>query len=229
MVTDSEAAYGARDVPSRGPNLRQWEILRHLSVGPAPQQELAVRLGRSPQNVGERLALLKERGWIEPFDERARSAPNAPARQWRLTDDGRRLADQDASGPDDDPQDAEERPPAAAGLEDGQGFVAANLSSEQLPVLLAALGEGHAAVRTSVVARLDGEQHAYLFLFDRRLGAGPSEVLAAALSALELPYTVGTVSQVRTWGQFIADAAAAGASAVAIRDRRQPGSGDRPR
>jgi hypothetical protein len=91
-----------------------------------------------------------------------------------------------------------------------QAFVRATLVSSEVPALLDVLAHGEQAVESSVVARLDGDAHDYVFIFDPQLGAGPAEALVAALTAAELPSTNGVVGDVRGLDAMVQDARAAG-------------------
>ena len=183
------------------PNKKQRALLRLLADGPLSQQELSNQTGRQSQAMASSLVILKANGWIESVDERDRSGPSTPARRWRLTSAGTGYLGQE---------------PAAVAIGQGQpptlfahqGFVAATLSSQDVPRLMEALADRQASVDPQAVARLDGGGHAFLFLFDPELGSSPPEALAATLDAASVSFTIGTVADVRPWADFLADAQA---------------------
>jgi hypothetical protein len=85
--------------------------------------------------------------------------------------------------------------------------VAATVESSGIPPLLALLSDGaEAASEADFVARLDGEAHAYLFVFSRETGPSASERLAASLHGSRIPFTTGVISSVRSFAALLRDA-----------------------
>lgn len=208
-----------RIVSEPRPTAKQWMILRRLADGPLGQQELCRLTGRRPQAMAKSLSLLEEAGWAEPVDERRHAGPNAPARRWRLTAAGEAI---EGTGPGRSESDQASR----QALRPHQGFVSATVSSREIPRLMEVLAQGQIAAEAATVARLDGDSHAFLFLFEPELGAGPSEAVSAALEAMSVSFTVGTVSDVRTWEEFVSDARAARASRAPV-SAEDPGQSSR--
>jgi len=182
------------------PNKKQRAILRLLADGPLSQQELSNQTGRQSQAMASSLAILKANGWIESVDERDRSGPSAPARKWRLASAGTGYLGQEPSAV----PTGQSTPTLVA----HQGFVAATVTSQEVPRLMEALADRQASLDPQAVARLDGGGHAFLFLFDPELGSSPPEALAATLDAASVAFTIGTVADVRPWADFLADAQA---------------------
>jgi DNA-binding MarR family transcriptional regulator len=206
--------------PARPLRLAQWQLLRQLRAGPRAENELAIVLGRRPQAIAKSLLLLEERGLVIRIEEREHAAPNAPARRWEITDEGRDLADEDPPAAEPLASDDDDSRTPGFLLGRHQSFLAATIGSRDIPSLLETLATGEQAAEASFVARVDGEAHGYVFFFDERLGTRPTETLAAALNAAHLPYTAGRVSEVRTVDEFVRDALAA--REAADRVRRDP-------
>lgn len=197
-------------------------MLQQLSGRPRAQNELARLLRRRPQAVAKSLRILEGLGLVESIEERDHAARNAPARRWGLTEAGHTVVDEGISadvGPsstgDADGNDRSGHPTFA--LKPHQSFVAAPLKSNELPSFLDALADGELAAEASFVARIDGETHGYVFLFERPLGARPTEKLAAALDAARLQFTAGVVADVRTVDELVRDARAARAAGARMR------------
>lgn len=191
----------------------QWEVLRHLTAGPLSVSELSERLSRSPSSVTRSLETFKGQGLATFSAEHNHAAPNRPKGRWALTKKGLSLAKkapmaaQAPSAPAGAPDDR------AGLLEAHQGFVTANVENDRVPALLEVLASGEQAIEASFVARLDGDGHDYLFIFDPRLGARATESLAAALSAADFSFRTGVVADVRSIDQLVADARSARGSA----------------
>jgi DNA-binding MarR family transcriptional regulator len=206
--------------------------------------ELAELLSRRNSSVGETLRKLKEADLVvfRPHEENKRTGRGNPSGWWSLTDSGRVLVAQ-APGPSDpseplsglsageadhaaslemEPEDSNDEEGRAGpwNVRPYQAFVRATLVSREVPALLDVLAHGEQAVESSFVARMDGDAHDYVFIFDPQLGARPAEALVAALGAADLPCTTGVVGDVRGLDAMVRDARAAVAAAQAVRRRR---------
>jgi len=174
--------------------------LSDANSGALSESELASKLGRQTRSVSDSMSLLQRRDLVSIVESHERSGPSTPARRWALTGDGqRRLTDLSIAGL-----------PRGRGwasgptLEAGQSFLSLQLASSQLPSLLELLAERQLAAEAQAIARLDGEGHTFLFLYQPGTGAQPAERLAAELAERELPFLLGTVSGVRSPREFLA-------------------------
>ena len=203
--------------------VKQWQLLRQLTGGARAVGEIAEALGRQPGPVTKALRTLEGLGLVEVTDVAGHSAPGQPRGRWGLTDAGRDLAEQEAAPPIDEPdQGAEPSESDDVGsswpVVAHQTFLEARVQSGEVPALLDVLASRQHALEASFVARLDGEGQRYIFVFDKRLGGRPTEVLAAVLAAAGLPFSVGTVADVRRLDGFLRDARAAASAAITVRE-----------
>jgi DNA-binding MarR family transcriptional regulator len=208
----------------------QWQVLRNLLPGPLTVGGLASRLSRAPNSVSRSLETLQGRGLVEFKPEHEHTAPNKPKGRWTLTGRGASVAKKApaAASPmpaspltrvlDDEESELADLP--VGRLERHQGFVVTTVESQRVPELLEVLAAGEQGIEASFVARLDGDAHGYLFVFDSRLGARPPEVLSAALAEAQLPFTTGVVADVRDFSQLVGDARATRNAARRVRSPR---------
>jgi DNA-binding MarR family transcriptional regulator len=214
----------------------QWQLLRHLVAREKTVEELATAVARRNSSVGRSLTALSELGLLHfrAASEEKRTGRGNPSGWWGLTDEGRELAEDaippvgevpagpSRSGVADAPRGPEAEPERDGpwSFERHQAFARATVTGPELPTLLDVLAHGEQGAEASFVARLDGDRHEYLFVFDSRLGARPAEVLGAALDAASLRCTIGVVADVRGFGAMVSDARAAGGGAGDVRARR---------
>jgi hypothetical protein len=216
--------------------MRQWQVLRQLTAGRKTTSELAEILARRSDSVARGLRTLEERGLVELEDEVPHTRPGQPGGWWALTAAGQELVDAAPVPPEVatvdsgrapygttdavDSDDEEETAPSSWPIERYQSFVAATVESSRVPELLEVLAAGQQAVESTFVARLDGDSHDYLFIFDRRLGSRPAEALGSALGAANLKFNLGVVGDVRSVDGLVRDARAAGVAAQAVINAR---------
>ena len=168
-----------------GVRMDQWQVLRQLTGGRKTASDLAERLSRRSDSVTRGLRTLEERGLVEHSDEASHTRPGQPAGWWALTAAGQELVDAAPIPPPALPNGAARRsaPPRrpaestttrtpALGLADRTPSKFRGGIGRQFPrpELLEVLAAGQQAVESTFVARLDGDSHDYLFIFDRRLG-----------------------------------------------------------
>ena len=186
--------------------IEQWDVLRVLLAGPLTEGELAGGLSRKPSSIARSLTTLQGRGLVDFTGEREHTAPNHPKGRWRLTQKGASVAKKAPIARA--PRGTRQGPRPRLGLlERHQGFVTASVTSAEVPALLDVLSSRKHAFEASFVARLDGDGHDYLFVFDPQLGAGAAERLAATLARFSI--NTGVIADVRSVDQLMADARAA--------------------
>jgi hypothetical protein len=201
-------------------------VLRHLTSGEKTIGELAALLSRRNSSVGETLKKLRAMNLVsfQPAKDDKRIGRGNPSGWWSLTDSGR-VEVEDTPGPpgEQHPSD-DEGPTGPWELNPYQAFVRTTLLSREIPALLDVLTYGEQAVESSFVARLDGDAHDYVFIFDPQLGARPAEMLVSALNAAELPCVTGVIGDVRGLDAMVRDARAANGAAQSIRRRLSSGN-----
>lgn len=212
-------------MPDAKLRVEQWQLLRRLAAQEMSSSELAEVLGRRTSSVSRGLRILERVELVEPREEGAHAGPGQPKCRWALTSAGRDALSANPLAPESsvaeapEALEADEDPRHRHGpwpISAGESYVEVALSSQELPGLLAVLAGGELAVEASFVIRLDGAGHRYLFVFDRRLGARPAEAFAAALRAVELPFSLGTIGDARSVDAMVRDARAAAAAARSI-------------
>lgn len=190
----------------------QVKLLDHLSRGEQSVGEIAAALDRRHGPIITALGTLQRRGLVEFTPTSEHSAPGRPRGRWSLTKKGQAVCEpveppKQLSAVDRLGTDQISRL-AGCRLTAHQSFVSVAVNSSAVPDLLGVLSSAQAAAEASCVARLDGDLHRYIFLFDQDRGARPAEVLASVLATAQLSVEFGTIADARTIDEFLLDAAA---------------------
>jgi hypothetical protein len=201
----------------------QIPVLLALSGGSMTENQIAERLSRRRSSVSRSLAPLARDQLVASVGNGAGALTES---KWELTALGRQHAEPGSDGGADqapaptspDPSNTRPRPgaasrpshvrekPRAPGLNAHQAFVATRLTSREVPDLLEVLATAELSAASAAIARLDGEEHNYLFLFDAAAGPAPAEQLSSVLRRRDIKFTLGTVADVRSLAEMLRDA-----------------------
>ncbi|MEA2275771.1 MAG: hypothetical protein QOC78_731 [Solirubrobacteraceae bacterium] len=141
------------------------------TAGPRSLFELLDAVGGEKRALERSLESLAEQGLVDAVDTGNAPAPGQPSRLWSLTERGR--AALPAVSTDQ-----------IGRLVEGRLWLNAAFSADQAADVHDALADGDFVAGIEWVARLDGDERSYLFVFDPATGPQPVENLFRVLSTI---------------------------------------------